>query len=55
MAKDKRVKSTSNKTVDGLTESDVMKIEAKKKKVKKKTDMYGNKIFDTGTSSYFEK
>ena len=49
---------TSNKTEDGMTEMDVIKAEAKKKKKKPTVDMYGIKIFDTEGNtapSAFEK
>ena len=46
---------TSNKTEDGMSESDLLKKQKKMKKKKPTHDMYGNKIFNTGKSSAFDK
>ena len=51
----KAVPHYSNKTPEGLTETQVLAQDAKKKKKKPTHDMYGNKIFDTGNPSAFEK
>ena len=56
-----KVKYYSNKTKEGLTETQVLAMDAKKKALGKKKpkthDMFGNKIFDHGQMkpSAFEK